>query len=398
MPALRLATIAAAILLALTSAAAPVAAQQSCPYTAMPFFDQNGEGLPAATEPLLNGVPVTIAGNGYRDTEVSGNGSAYFSLPPGAYTLTAQLAEPGGQVALAAAPSTVIVTSDCGHTGPFLPLLLPPTPHDARYFSDTGYRIDNDLIWHYFQARGGIATFGYPVSRTFPFLGFWTQIFQRQIVQIGGQGGDAPGLMNLLDPGTPEVPGLLPVTSANFSSFPAFDPALAAQAPPVGSPTYADDVVAFVQQHVPDTFQGLPVRFYQTFAATFSNPLVSLEIWGLPTSQPAIDPTNHHFVYQRFQRGIMQYDAGCNCTGGILLADTFKSVLLAGSPGLAVPPPADVVQEMHASPYLGLYDPTKVNAVSLLLAGSENIPRAGGTDLAFAFDPVASVFELPPGV
>ncbi|HEY8743779.1 MAG TPA: hypothetical protein VIU62_11805, partial [Chloroflexota bacterium] len=59
-----------------------------------------------------------------------------------------------------------------------------PAPlHDDRYFAPTGYRIDNDAFWSYFQARGGLATFGYPVSRSFNLLGFPTQLFQRQAMQ-----------------------------------------------------------------------------------------------------------------------------------------------------------------------------------------------------------------------
>ena len=41
------------------------------------------------------------------------------------------------------------------------------SPHDERYFSETGYRIDDDAIWSYFVARGRVPVFGFPVSRTF---------------------------------------------------------------------------------------------------------------------------------------------------------------------------------------------------------------------------------------
>ena len=92
----------------------------------------------------------------------------------------------------------------------------------------------------------------------------------------------------------------------------------------------------------------------------------------------------------------MHYDAGCNCTQGILLADTFKSVLTGRDL------PADVALEMAASPYLKLYDPTQVDAVAHVpvatASETRTTPRVEGwTDLAFAFDPVGSVFELPPG-
>src|SRR5579884_1112792 len=68
---------------------------------------------------------------------------------------------------------------------------------DPRYFSQTGYRIDNDKFWDYFQHRGGINTFGYPVSRTFQLLGHQVQIFQRRVLEIEPDG--SVGQLNLLD-------------------------------------------------------------------------------------------------------------------------------------------------------------------------------------------------------
>ena len=39
-----------------------------------------------------------------------------------------------------------------------------PAPADARYFGQTGYRVGDDAFWNYFQVRGGVRSFGYPVS------------------------------------------------------------------------------------------------------------------------------------------------------------------------------------------------------------------------------------------
>src|SRR5205814_3517247 len=80
----------------------------------------------------------------------------------------------------------------------------PPTPTLApaptnRSFAQTGFQIDNDAIWDYFNHRGGVATFGYPVSRVFAFEGFKTQMFQRRIVQLDEYG--YPRLLNLIDSG-----------------------------------------------------------------------------------------------------------------------------------------------------------------------------------------------------
>jgi len=54
---------------------------------------------------------------------------------------------------------------------------------DPRLFAPTGYRIDKDSFWDYFAHRGGISTFGYPVSRDFQFLGCTSQFFQRVVLQ-----------------------------------------------------------------------------------------------------------------------------------------------------------------------------------------------------------------------
>jgi hypothetical protein len=259
--------------------------------------------------------------------------------------------------------------------GPSAPA-VPPVPHDARYFPSTGFRIDNDTIWDYFNRRGGISAFGYPISRTFLFEGFPVQFFQRRIVQLDKNG--RPGLLNLLDP------GLLPYTSFNFATFPAFDPALVDTAPDASD---ASATLAFVRAHAPDTFQGLPVNFLQTFHNTVPFPVAfpsggdasllpgfDLEMWGIPTSTPAFDPNNHAFVYLRFQRGIMHFDARCNCTQGILLADYLKSILT----GQNLPP--DLALEAQNSPFSKQYDPSQPGWV-------HNPTLLPNTDLTNAFGP-----------
>ncbi len=225
---------------------------------------------------------------------------------------------------------------------------------DERYFPQTGFRIDNDRIWDYFNRRGGVAQFGYPTSREFGFRGFQVQFFQRRIVESGPNGAR---LINLLDP------GLLPYTKFNGATFPAVDPAITTAAP---NPTDATATLAFAKSRAPDTFQNSPVAFFQTFintvslATAFPNggdanllPGLDLEMWGLPTSAPAADPANAKFIYLRYQRGIMHYDANCNCTQGILLADYLKAVMT----GLNLP--ADLDAQAKDSAFYRQYDPTQ---------------------------------------
>ncbi len=249
-------------------------------------------------------------------------------------------------------------------------------PHDARYFSQTGYRIDNDTVWDYFQRRGGIATFGYPTSRTFAFQGFTVQFFQRRIVQLGPD--DHARLLNLLDP------GLLNYTSFNGSTFPGVDSALVSTAP---NPTDQPAVLAWVRQHAPDTVGGNQTNFSHTFQTTvaaqvaFPNggdpsllPGIDLEMWGVPTSGAFTDPHNHNFIYLRWQRGIMMYDAGTGLTQGILLADYLKAIITGQDL------PSDVNQEAQASPFLGQYDPSMPKWV-------HNQSLLPGTDFTNAFTP-----------
>jgi hypothetical protein len=222
-------------------------------------------------------------------------------------------------------------------------------PADARMFPQTGYRVDNDAFWDYFQRRGGVTTFGYPSSHEFRFLGCASQFFQRLVMQRCVDGGVTT--LNLLDE------GLLPYTQMDGSTFPGPSPELTAAAPKPDDPNYGSDVIAFVRANAPDTFENAPVNFGRTFFSSISPDLagtddssilalLDLEIWGLPTSQPAFDPSNRNFIYQRFQRGIMHYDSGCSCTRGLLLADYLKMVLTGQ--GL----PADLEAQAADSPLL----------------------------------------------
>lgn len=252
---------------------------------------------------------------------------------------------------------------------------------DPRFFSQTGFRIADDRFWDYFQRRGGVRTFGYPVSNTFQLLGSPVQIFQRQVVQLRGDG--SVGTLNLLDP------GLMPYTKINQSTFPGADAVLVASAPVPTSPTYATDVVAFVRAHAPDAYQGLPVSFGKTFFSTVAPqdafpqggnasllPLIDLEMWGVPTSQPAFDPSNQNFVYLRFQRGILQFDKGTGLTQGLLLADYFKAILT----GTNLPP--DLSAAGAGSRFYLQYNPSS----PLGLNRPQDLP---GTDLTNAFTPGA---------
>ena len=256
----------------------------------------------------------------------------------------------------------------------------PPMVRDLRYYTETRFRIDNDTIYNYFTFRGGIKNFGFPISRTFTFLGLPTQFFQRQVVQVGPNG--SPQVMNLLDP------GLMPYNRINFSTFPAFDQGLVSQAPPPGSPGYDTAIINFIAANSPDSFNGQPVNFFRTFTNQVTlgdafpggggNPgllgLLNLELAGSVTSRPASEPANGAFIYQRFQRVIFHFDSNCQCTQPLLLADWLKSIIT----GQNLPP--DLDEQARGSRFYKQYN----NAVQF---GVNRPADLQGTDMRFAFDP-----------
>ena len=278
-------------------------------------------------------------------------------------------------------------SNDCydNHVFPQLTLHVAAAQPVSRYFRQTGFAVENDSFWNYFNGRGGLSTFGYPTSRAFMFEGFLTQFFQRQVMQLAPNG--SVRLLNLLDP------GLLPYSTFNFSTFPGYDATLAAQLPAPGSADYVAAVQVAIAKNAPDTWQGQPANFARSFATAvapaqaFPNlaasdpqvasllPLIDLEIWGVPTSTPAFDPTNHNFVYLRWQRGVMQYDDGCHCTQGVLLADYLKAIITGKNL------PADLAAEAATSPLLRQYNAAKPR----WLSRPDVLP---GTDLTNAFEPV----------
>jgi polysaccharide biosynthesis protein PslG len=262
---------------------------------------------------------------------------------------------------------------------------------DARFFSQTGFRVDNDAFWDFFQHRGTVRTFGYPVSRQFKLDGFSVQIFQREVMQQWPDG--SVHTLNLLDA------GLLPYTKINGSTFPAPDPSVIGATPTPNDPQYATKIVQFVQDQAPNTFDGEAVNFGQTFSSTVSAqdapdapdsilPLFDLDIWGAPTSRPARDPNNNNFIYQRYQRGIMHFDKTCGCTQGLLLADYLKSVITGQNL------PADLAAQVQGSKYFKQYAPGKLGSLArpaelpgsdLTSAFEQQQPNAGGSPTASTF-------------
>ena len=108
-----------------------------------------------------------------------------FAIPrvaPGVYLVV--MSGTTGATASASFAVTSVPQTPVANPTPGPTQTAPSIPHDDRYFSQTGYRIDNDAVYAFFQTYGGVQTFGYPTSRTFNFLGCPVQFFQRQIIQM----------------------------------------------------------------------------------------------------------------------------------------------------------------------------------------------------------------------
>lgn len=271
-----------------------------------------------------------------------------FTAPPPTVTPTAGATGTATPGPTAAATATPVVQP------------APPLTHDAQYYSQTGFRVDDQAVG-FFQSTGQVDTFGYPISRLFTFLGCPVQMFQRLIIQLcPGQG---PGLINLLDP------EIFPYTRVNGSVFPSPDDQLKAQTPAVGSPEYAN-ILQFIQSVTPDQFNGQPVNYWQTFQDRGG-----LNVLGAPISKPQPDPSNSNFIYMRFQRVILHYRAGIG-TEPLLLADYLKQIILGPSaPNL----PQDLQQQASSSRFYNQY----------CRGGTRWICRPdalGGTDLTYAFE------------
>jgi hypothetical protein len=299
-----------------------------------------------------------------RRINLSNTQFVFFSLGNNSSSLIAY----GGNVTpFVAPPATATPTTGATGTATAGPTSTPaPVPtapavtHDAQWYSQTGFRVDDQAV-SFFQSRGAVDTFGYPISRLFTFLGCPVQMYQRLIIQLcGGQG---PALINLLDP------EIFPYTRVNGSVFPSPDDQLKAQTPAVGSPQYAN-ILQFIQTNSPDEFNGQPVRFWQTFQARGG-----LEILGAVISKPQPDPTNSNFIYQRYQRVILHYRAGIG-TEPLLLADYLKQILLGpGAPNL----PSDLQQQASGSRFFAQY----CRGGTRWICRPDALP---GSDLTFAFE------------
>jgi hypothetical protein len=229
-----------------------------------------------------------------------------------------------------------------------------------RSFADTGYQISDDNVWTFFNQHGGSAVFGEPISREFTLYGSPVQLFERAALQVQSDG--SVQVMQLT------APAFLPYTHLAGLTVPAADPALALVTPGPEQSNYASRLTEFLRATVPETWNGRPVAFSSTLIGQ------GVDVWGVPTSAPTVDPRNPRFVYQRFADGILLYDATSGTTTALPLGEYFKDLLTGQNL------PSDLAAEAATSQLMALYDA----AAPLSLARPEAV---ADTDLTDAFTP-----------
>ena len=149
----------------------------------------------------------------------------------------------GGQITpFVTPPPTVTPTSAVTSTptaaANLHPGARPTVAHDAQYYDQTGFRVDDQTV-SYFKSRGGVDTFGYP------------SLAHVHVPRLPGAdvpaadhsalSGHAAALINLLDP------EIFPYTRVNGSVFPSPDDQLKQQTPAVGTSELRPDIMPFIQ-------------------------------------------------------------------------------------------------------------------------------------------------------
>lgn len=230
--------------------------------------------------------------------------------------------------------------------------------------ADGGFTVAAGPIAEFFTRRGGVRTFGPPISEPFLLLGQTVQLFRNFGLRQNADG--TVSTLNLLGL------GVLPGRRAAGRTYPAVDPVLAQAAPPPDAPDFITPSQEFIRLHAPDSWEGLEVGFYRAFresvklAEAFPDragspallPVLAQEVWGLPVAGPTRDPADPGLVHLRWERGVMTYDQRTGLVETVPLGAFFKA-LLTGE-GL----PADLAADAQDSAYARQLDPSAPNGVA----------------------------------
>ena len=206
------------------------------------------------------------------------------------------------------------------------------TVRAAPVAQETGFAVASGPISTYFAARGGVRTFGPPISNAFPLLGSTVQLFRNHMLKVEPNGSVTT--VNLF------ALGAIPFRNVGGRVIPDVDPYLVATAPVAGTPDYGARVQAFIQETVPDQWENMPVGFYQAFLGTVraeealpsggEKALLAgfaQEVWGLPVSRPTRDAQDPNVVLLRWERGVMVWSRSTGNVTAVPLGETFRQVL-----------------------------------------------------------------------
>src|SRR5215213_301095 len=137
--------------------------------------------------------------------------------------------------------------------------VLPPAESSTVY-QDAGFAVADGPIGSYFAARGGVRTFGPPVSNAFPLMGEQVQIFRDFALKLDANG--SVSTVNLFGMGG------IPFRNVGGRIIPDIDQALVSSAPVPGTPNYEARVLEFIRTNAPDQWEGKAVGFSKAFAGT----------------------------------------------------------------------------------------------------------------------------------
>src|SRR5918998_1537249 len=99
---------------------------------------------------------------------------------------------------------------------------------------DPGFAVADGPLASYFAARGGVRTFGPPISNAFPLLGSTVQIFRDHVLKVEPNGSVSTVDLFAL--------GAIPFRNVGGRIIPEIDPDLVATAPAPSNPDYAAQV------------------------------------------------------------------------------------------------------------------------------------------------------------
>jgi hypothetical protein len=208
-------------------------------------------------------------------------------------------------------------------------------PDDQRFFTQTGFRIDDDAFWNYFQRMGGQRVFGYPLSRPIRLNGLKVQIFQNRALERLPSGEVIS--LSLLGPVFLPYRGNLVGSALAPDSY-----VLHVESPLRDEPNIGLRAWSFVKSHTSDVSdQGAATEFQTTYFGTVTCQdvyydracpdvtmrFLNFDLWGYPLSDPAPDPTQPNIMYQVFERGILRVDTSAHTMLTLAIGQIWQSLI-----------------------------------------------------------------------